>query len=283
MNPLSHFPLRVIVGSICVLLILVGSASAQTPIWDAFQNPFFLRGSERLAIVLTGGFLSYLGYSLFRFGVLTGQSRLTAETRTYKLIFSGTGPGLFFMAFGSLILLAALFTGGAKKLEDRCARLPFSKVLTEAARMEKNLEIIKANSVMTINAWRDLSLDYWTEKVARDGPEVILRKARAKGISVDISKDYQDLVVQVMSQYKSNFLPKINDQHAKLVEKVDKDFRAIIEGVHGITYSVRSAADITDVEEHAVETAQPSVMPDQSIVKVTRGLKAEFQGILELK
>ena len=50
---------------------------------------------------------------------------LSAESKLYKIVFSGTGPGLFFMAFGAIILLTAIFAGKAgveKQVYDRTQR-----------------------------------------------------------------------------------------------------------------------------------------------------------------
>lgn len=72
---------------------------------------FILRALERLAIVISAVIFAYLGYRLFLFGVKEGSSKLQTESMFFKITFSGTGPGLFFMAFGALVLMFALFTG----------------------------------------------------------------------------------------------------------------------------------------------------------------------------
>ncbi|MFC1597114.1 hypothetical protein ACFL5Q_04130 [Planctomycetota bacterium] len=53
-----------------------------------------------------------LGYSLFRRGISRGKGTLEAESRLFRIVFTGTGPGLFFMAFGAIILITALLKGG---------------------------------------------------------------------------------------------------------------------------------------------------------------------------
>lgn len=73
---------------------------------------FFYRGVERLIICLGGIFFGYLGYKLFLAGLTAGDSKLNVESKTMKIILSGTGPGLFFMAFGAIILLTAILKGG---------------------------------------------------------------------------------------------------------------------------------------------------------------------------
>lgn len=46
-------------------------------------------------------------------GVEKGQARLSTGSRFFNIVFSGTGPGLFFMAFGATVLMTALSTGSA--------------------------------------------------------------------------------------------------------------------------------------------------------------------------
>ena len=74
------------------------------------------RGLERLIIVFGAIIFAYLGYRLFLAGIDKGPGKLEAETRFYKFAFSGVGPGVFFMAFGGIVLVTALFTGGAESV-----------------------------------------------------------------------------------------------------------------------------------------------------------------------
>ena len=83
-----------------------------------FQDPIVLRGIERIFVVVGGIIFGYFGYRLFIFGVDKGDAKISAKSYFYKIVFSGTGPGLFFMAFGAIILVTALFTGGAKKYSE---------------------------------------------------------------------------------------------------------------------------------------------------------------------
>jgi hypothetical protein len=79
------------------------------------NDPIIWRGIERLLIVLCCGFFGYLGYKLFLYGVNTGKGKVDFKSNFANIVFSGTGPGLFFMAFGSIVLLIALFTGKGVK------------------------------------------------------------------------------------------------------------------------------------------------------------------------
>lgn len=72
----------------------------------------FYRGIERWMIVLGGLIFGYLGYKLFLYGVDQGHGKLKAENQFFKLTFSGSGPGLFFMSFGALILVSSVYSTG---------------------------------------------------------------------------------------------------------------------------------------------------------------------------
>lgn len=77
---------------------------------DVYTQLFAYRGIERLLIVLGGFLFAYLGYRLFLFGVDKGTGKLTSKSAFFKVTFSGSGPGLFFMAFGALILINSMFS-----------------------------------------------------------------------------------------------------------------------------------------------------------------------------
>ena len=72
----------------------------------------FYRGIERWMVVLGGLIFGYLGYKLFLYGVDQGHGKLDAENKLFKIAFSGSGPGLFFMAFGALILMSSVYSTG---------------------------------------------------------------------------------------------------------------------------------------------------------------------------
>ena len=57
---------------------------------------------------LIGAFCIWLGYKLFIKGIEKGKGQLDFKSKTFSLLFSGVGPGLFFMAFGALIVLVAV-------------------------------------------------------------------------------------------------------------------------------------------------------------------------------
>ncbi len=70
---------------------------------------FVFNGVAALATV-GGMFCIYLGYKLFTKGVREHRGELKAKIRFVEIMFTGVGPGLFFMAFGALVLMVALIS-----------------------------------------------------------------------------------------------------------------------------------------------------------------------------
>ena len=97
------------------------------------------RGIERLVIVVGAIIFAYLGYKLFLAGIDKGPGKLEAETKFYKFVFSGVGPGVFFMAFGGIVLVTALFTGGAESAQSN--RLPStdSKTIEQGTNLKRSI------------------------------------------------------------------------------------------------------------------------------------------------
>ncbi|TGM10265.1 hypothetical protein EHQ81_19345 [Leptospira selangorensis] len=81
------------------------------------MDPIVFRGIERLIIAFGGIFFGYLGYRLFIHGITTKKSDLKFESAGMNIVFSGTGPGLFFMIFGGIILITSLYSGGVSVSE----------------------------------------------------------------------------------------------------------------------------------------------------------------------
>lgn len=77
------------------------------------MDPILLRGIERIVIALGAVCFAYLGYRLYQAGVTRGKTQATVHSPLLKFALSGTGPGLFFMAFGAAVLVSGLATGGA--------------------------------------------------------------------------------------------------------------------------------------------------------------------------
>jgi hypothetical protein len=80
-------------------------------------DPILVRGVDRLLIDgLAFGF-AFLGYKLYMNGITKGKGEMRAKSKLGELMLSGTGPGLFFMAFGAIVLIVCLVTGGGQTSE----------------------------------------------------------------------------------------------------------------------------------------------------------------------
>jgi hypothetical protein len=88
-----------------VVALLPSSATASGVSFGDFKFEFF--GVATFG-ALVGAFCIWLGYKLFTQGIQKGKSQLDFKSKFFSLVFSGVGPGLFFMAFGALIVLVAV-------------------------------------------------------------------------------------------------------------------------------------------------------------------------------
>jgi len=80
---------------------------------ELFRDALFLKGVQLIVIIFAGILFVVLGYKLFLYGVDKGRGKLKAHSETYKIIFSGSGPGLFFMIFGGFVIFFSIISGGA--------------------------------------------------------------------------------------------------------------------------------------------------------------------------
>jgi len=110
--------------------------------------PIIFHGLERLLINCGAIFVAYLGYRLFIFGVETGNSKLEAHSAAFKVIFSGSSPGLFFMVSGLIILVVSLTTGKVEVYERESSRgtvLKMSSGVTPTAGNRKSPRVSQNN------------------------------------------------------------------------------------------------------------------------------------------
>jgi pyruvate/2-oxoglutarate dehydrogenase complex dihydrolipoamide acyltransferase (E2) component len=73
---------------------------------------------ERALAMVAAIYLTYLGHSLFRFGVLETDADIQAKGVVRRLLFSGTGAGLFLMTVGAVLLLFVVYISGANYFES---------------------------------------------------------------------------------------------------------------------------------------------------------------------
>lgn len=113
------------------------------------------RGIERLLIAFGAVFLCYLGYKLFMNGLDKGTGKLQFKSKFMEVVFSGTGPGLFFMAFGAIIMLTLILNGttfvegtneirysprAERNLEKLTKKLPIQKIDSEESKKNSPLQ-----------------------------------------------------------------------------------------------------------------------------------------------
>lgn len=79
---------------------------------ELLRNVMFLRGVQLILIILAGITFVIVGYKLFLYGIDTGRSKLRRKSEGFKLLFSGSGPGLLFMVIGGLIVLYSILSIG---------------------------------------------------------------------------------------------------------------------------------------------------------------------------
>jgi hypothetical protein len=157
-----------------------------------------------------------------------------------------------------------------------CATVPPESVLL-SQQVERNLQVLKANNLSLLNAWRDLSLDYWTDKVARNGPDIILQKARAEGKAFDLTKDYEDLVKAVLDQYRANFVNKIDAAYANYLRQSNSDYAQTQDAVRRLTALLQSVAKLDAERQQVFLSAAKDLQLDDSASKVQGELKDAFK------
>ena len=103
-----------------ILLIILGllvsfSTEAFASGVEFGQFRFVFNGVAALATI--GGIISiWLGYKLFTKGIDKKRGELKAKVKFVEIFFTGIGPGLFFMAFGAIVLMVALIIFGVAGL-----------------------------------------------------------------------------------------------------------------------------------------------------------------------
>lgn len=139
------------------------------------MDPLLLRGIERLVIVIGAIFIAFLGYRLFIHGKEKGKGNISVDSEVLKILVSGQGPGLFFMAFGSIVLCLAVLNGGAskhtlKKMPEMDEKL--GKALSELSQsdleLRRSLQIFTAETDKNIDKIEEL-VEYSVMKVQSVG------------------------------------------------------------------------------------------------------------------
>ena len=220
---------------------------------DTITNPVLWRGIERLFIVLVTAVFGWMGHRLFMFGITEGQARLSAEGHYYKIIFSGTAPGLFLMVVAGFALLTALLKGGIKadtkdKKKDKLSRDYTAKVMPSSLQgheaIEHGKQIAKTRKTTVTLAAKDwISVGKKTETTET---EMLAQPNRARLFSriTEIKGEQSDIkrMIQQIERQRRGRLGR----EAK--EKIRKAEKALTSG----------GKLIIDIEEGAHETPLPA-------------------------
>jgi hypothetical protein len=98
-----------------------------------------MHGAERIVAVCLGGLAVYYGYKLFLTLPTQTESNGKVNLPGMSVVLSKAGPGLFFVAFGALVLLTSLFRPIEIKNADGGEYRGFSeKPAAQAPRPEPN-------------------------------------------------------------------------------------------------------------------------------------------------
>ncbi len=134
-----------------------------------------------MLIAFAGVIFAYLGYRLYLHGFTVGRGKAEAHSKFGNLILSGTGPGLFFMFFGAVILMFDLLFGGASsttRIRHESSELPAIRELPKrVASLEEGAPLSKENSkllIEIINVLKDELPDF--DRVTRPKINEIARR-----------------------------------------------------------------------------------------------------------
>lgn len=153
------------------------------------------RAVERIVAVLLGGLAVYYGFRLFLVLPLETQSDGKIRLPGMSVVLSKAGPGLFFLAFGSLVILASLFrtvriypdgaigqyqyqgiAAEAPKHELSAPSSPATRAPTEqdTVRTVLALQSINCMQRLSARATRDMSGDF--DQAAREAKLALLAR-----------------------------------------------------------------------------------------------------------
>lgn len=124
---------------------------------------FWMRGLERILVVVGAIIFGYLGYRLYVLGISGTQSKVNFNSQLMKFAASGTGPGLLFMIFGAVVLVFSLALGGTREI-----------VSTE--RVEKSTESHSNAAVSSSGSSKDVIERKTVEKMQKKSADRTMKK-----------------------------------------------------------------------------------------------------------
>lgn len=102
-----------------------------------------LRGAERLLVVAIAGLSIVLGYHLFKIVPVDKDSRGEFKALNISIVVSKVGPGVFFAAFGALVLGLSVMTQLKVEPGQQGASVPQSGEMTQTALLEPRVEYLQ--------------------------------------------------------------------------------------------------------------------------------------------
>jgi hypothetical protein len=181
-------------------------------------DPILFRGTERIIVVLGAIIFAYMGYKLFLFGVNQGRGKLEVKSEVFKVIFSGSGPGLFFMAFGGVILVFSLTFGGATN--SSVTALEKKGIISSISELQENLNLY-------LSSLQPIFVDY--ERIQTREIDKILTQnnERMKILQLSLSES-GGLTDEIQSKINSR-LVKTQLAAASAVKKIQKQTKVALE------------------------------------------------------
>lgn len=181
-------------------------------------DPILFRGTERIIVVLGAIIFAYMGYKLFLFGVNQGRGKLEVKSEVFKVIFSGSGPGLFFMAFGGVILVFSLTFGGATN--SSVTALEKKGIISSISELQENLNLY-------LSSLQPIFVDY--ERIQTREIDKILTQnnERMKILQLSLSES-GGLTDEIQSEINSR-LVKTQLAAASAVKKIQKQTKVALE------------------------------------------------------
>ena len=180
-------------------------------------DPILFRGTERIIVVVGAIIFAYMGYKLFLFGVNQGRGKLEVKSEIFKVIFSGSGPGLFFMAFGGVILVFSLTFGGATN--SSVTALEKKGIISSISELQENLNLY-------LSSLQPIFVDY--ERIQTREIDKILTESndRMKTLQLSLSES-GGLTDEIQSEINSR-LAKTQLAAASAVKKIQKQTKAAL-------------------------------------------------------
>jgi hypothetical protein len=156
------------------------------------ETIILMRMTERLIAVIMGGISIYLGYRLFLdIPYRRNQEKGELELPGIKLVLSKVGPGIFFAAFGSLVLLQSMSEkitlneinqASSQEVADQpSSHVKFVGAVNKVERDNSKEKLRAITSIETLNCINKILIEN-TEKYAKQKDEFNLALYQSKRV-----------------------------------------------------------------------------------------------------